>query len=576
MEQTAAQQKTKKNSLRDRLFKLSGIDLLISEWKSTTDVIHSVMLASLTINLLALIFPLILLQVYDRIIPNEAILTLVWLAIGLLISLILGGFLKIARIYVGAWADARFEHMTGCNAFDKILGCQLQYYESEGSGRQLKRITALNTLKQFYAGQVLTSLVNFPFIIIFLVLIAYIGSWLVLIPLVIIALAFYVTQRNTQGLHGLLKTRQDHDSRRLNFIVEAISKIHTIKSNTMEAQMLRRYERLQRSTSFYDFQTTQSGSALTSDSMFFSQLTIAAVVGFGSTLVFNNYISVGALAACTLLAGQCLQPVNGLISLWGRLQNIRLAHDDLNKILHMKSEFSSDQVMLDGIEGQIEFKDVSFNYTKDNDNLFEHLNLIVKPRETISITGEKLSGKSTLLSLILKLLLPSGGTLKIDGHDIMTLSPENLRRFIGYMPKQAILFQGTIMDNLTQFNPQYEGRAKELSEKIGLASFVEHFPDGYDTKIGTQNTDTLPRGIMQRIAIIRAVIRSPSIILFDEANMSLDMEGDKHIKEFLEGLRGEHTMIIVSHRPSILNIAEKHYIIENKMLRLMNEKSDSV
>ncbi|KTD18585.1 toxin secretion ATP binding protein [Legionella lansingensis] len=554
----------------------SGFSLLMGAWKNDKKIVYSVLLSSLIINILNLIFPLTLLQVYDRIIPHQSIGTLIWLTILVFGSLILSAILKIVRSYVGAWADAKFEHHTGCKAFDSLLQCKLSFYEKEGSGRHLKRMTALSSLKQFYAGQALITLVDVPFIFLYLALITYVAGWLVLAPMFIIAIAFITTLNSTNLLQKKLMKRQDHDERRLNFIVETLSKIHTIKSTTMEAQMLRRFERLQKSSSAFDYQITQGSAILISDSIIFSQATIVLVAGLGSVLVFSGTLSVGILAACILLAGQCLQPVNSLLSMWGRLQTIRIAHQELQKIMTMVPEYTSGMETLRDVQGELELDGLSFRYSDKDYFILKDINLKIKPLETISITGEGLSGKSTLLSLLLKLNTPTSGRILIDGKDIVSLSPESLRHAIGYMAEQAILFKGTILQNLTMFREEYDVKARFLSRQTGLANYIEQLPDGYETKVGYQAAATLPRGLMQYIVIIRALISDPKIILFDEANIAIDIEGDRRIIELLKSLRDKHTMILVSHRPSVIAMAHRSYVLENGKLQLITEPDTSV
>lgn len=566
-------QELKNAALRFRQWvEASGFLLLLDAWKNNKDVIMSVLLASFVINVLGLVFPLTLLQVYDRIIPHQSYGTLIWLTIIVAVALLLAAVLKVIRAYVGAWADAKFEHKLGCDAFSSLLNCKLSLYEREGSGRHLKRLTSLNSLKQFYAGQALISVIDVPFIFVYLGLIAYIGGLLVIIPIIIIISAFITTLNNTDALLKKLKERQDHDERRLNFIVETLSKIHTIKSTTMEAQMLRRYERLQKSSSFFDFKITQGSSALVSDSIVFSQSTVALIAAWGSVQVFNGSLTVGILAACILLAGQCLQPVNSLLSMWGRLQSIKLAHEELNKILTMVPENEGDFKELKEVQGKIRFENVSLKASNDDYFILKDIDLTIDANETISITGEGLSGKSTLISLLLKLQDPTQGRILIDDNDIAEIDPHSLRAAIGFMPEQAILFKGTILDNMTMFQEEYETRARNLARETGLARFIEQFPDGYDTKVGGQAAEVLPRGLIQHIVIIRALVRDPKIILFDEADTTIDMEGDKNIIGLLKLLKNNRTMILVSHRPSVTAIAHRQFVMEKGHLRLLAKK----
>ena len=232
--QKARDKPKKKHGLIEKIINFTNFALPIKTWHSTREIVTSILLASFLINLLSLVFPLTLLQVYDRIIPNQSVSTLVWLVIAVFIAITLTALLRVLRSYVGAWADAKFEHIVGCKAFNTIMQCSLSEYEGEGTGKHLKRINALNTMRDFYAGQAMVSLVDVPFVVIFLLLIGYIAGWLVLVPIAMISLLLFATFMSSDKMRKLLLARQDHDNRRLNFIVETLSKIHTIKSNHAE------------------------------------------------------------------------------------------------------------------------------------------------------------------------------------------------------------------------------------------------------------------------------------------------------------------------------------------------------
>ncbi len=528
------------------------------------------MLATLLINILSLVFPLTLLQIYDRIIPNEAITTLILLCTGVGVSLLFIAVLKIARAYIGAWADAKFEHITGCRAFTSLLRSDLQEYEKVGSGIHLKRLSSLGNLRGFYAGQAIIALIDTPFVIIYLLLFVVIAGWLVLVPMLMLLIFFLVTASNSKKIKAILKSRQDQDDRRLNFIIETISKIHTIKSNTMEAQMLRRYERLQKTASLNDYKVSLKGVFSISEGLTLSQLTIILVVAVGSIFVMKGNLTVGGLAACTLLAGRCLQPINGLISVWNRLQSISLAQEELQKTLEIKAEEEDNLPAVSKVLGDVEFDNVTFSYNDTKPYLISNLNLKIKKGESVAFTGKGLSGKSTILLLLLGMLTPSKGKVLIDGKNIQNIHKDSLRKLIGYLPQNAVLFQGSIMDNLTMFrSEEYYAQAIEVAEKVGLSKIIEHLPDGYDTQVGNQAIETLPRGIKQRVAIARALLHNPSIILFDEANTALDMSSDAMLKELLIELSKSATMIIISHRPSIINIAQRQYSLTEGELRVL-------
>ncbi|MCB1827931.1 MAG: hypothetical protein KDH94_05840, partial [Coxiellaceae bacterium] len=355
-----------------QLVDVADFALPLRAWNATGNVLLSILFASLLINILSLAFPLALLQIYDRIIPNVAINTLIVLATGVFIALLLEAVLKVTRNYVGAWADAKFEHIIGCQGFKRLMDASLMEIESEGAGVHVKRLNALNTLRDFYAGQAITSLIDLPFVIVLLALIAYIAGWLVFVPILMLSLFLYLAVKNSKKLKEILDARRDEDDRRMNYIIETLSNIHTVKSISMEAQMQRRYERLQRSSSVHDHNVSMESAKATGMGMSLSQLTLIAVVAFGSLLVMKGHLTIGGLAACTLLSGRCLQPINTVVGLWTRMQSIKIAREDLDKLLSMPIEDKATLPNMPTLKGEIELRNVSFQYPGSDAPLFEN------------------------------------------------------------------------------------------------------------------------------------------------------------------------------------------------------------
>ena len=558
----------KQSKRLNALVDLSDFELPAKSWRGSGHVVSSIILASLLINILSLAFPLALLQIYDRIIPNVAMNTLVLLVIGVGIALILEALMRISRSYVGAWADAKFEHIIGCQAFKRIMESYLLVFEREGSGKHMKRLNAISTLRDFYAGQAIVSVIDMPFVLVLLALIAYIAGWLVLVPVAMLTIFLFSAVKNARHLKVILDDRQDQDDRRSNFIIETLSNIHTVKSITMEAQMQRRYERLQRTNAVNDHDLSLQGAKSMGISTSISQLTIIAVVAFGSILVINGLLTIGGLAACTLLSGRCLQPVNLLVGLWSRLQAIKIAREDLDKVLSLEQESAPNLPDISGFKGEIEFKNVSFRYSDKSKWTLKDINLKIPERTAISITGAGEGGKSTLMWLLMGMLRPQEGEILLDGQDSSKFNASSYRKLVAYLPQLSVLFNGTIMENLTLFEEEtFHDQAVAAAGAVGLSGIIEHLANGYDTQVADQAIEALPRGINQRIAIARALTFQPAIVIFDEANTAMDMRGDAIIRSMLKKIVGKCTLILISHRPSILELAEKHYVMEAAELR---------
>lgn len=549
---------------------IDDLSLIADVWKERTEVFWGILLTSFIINVLSVVFPIVLLQVYDRVIPNLAVNTLILLLLGVAIALIFEVILKILRYYLSGWADAKFEFLTSCKAFKHLMECRLQEFENEGAGVHLKRLNALNLLRDFYSGQAVISVVDIPFLLLFLLLIGYISGWLIVVPISILIFFIFRLIPHLKNLQKILEANQKREDLRTNYIVETLGNIHTVKSMAMEAQMIRRYERLQKIAAIFDHDLSIHNAKLVTLTRNLSQVMIVAVIAFGSLLVMSNQLTIGGLAACMLLSTRCMQPISTVVTVWSRLKLVTIARNDINTLLKMPIESKPNLPNIDSITGKIVFDNVSFRYNKNEPWIIKNLNLTIEQKEIISITGEGLAGKSTLLWLIMGILSPTAGNIFIDDKDISHYQLESLRKKIAYLPQKPILFNGTIMENLTMFQEdKYEEQAKQAAAFVGLSDTIVKLPDGYNTVVANHAIEALSRGINQRIAIARAFITEPPIVLFDEANTAIDIQGDGIIRKVLNRLVRKCTLIIVSHRPSILNLATKHYLLENSQLKII-------
>lgn len=540
-------------------------------------------LATVFINLLGLAMPLMLLQVYDRIIPNSATQTLVLLVIGVGSALILEALLTLGRSYVSGWMGARFEHMAGCAAIERLLGASIIDFERDGAGTHLERYNALGPLKEFYAGQAILVLCDLPFALIYLGAMAYLAGTLVIVPVVLILM--FATSALILGkkLRASLEKRMMADDRRFSFIIEVLGGIHTIKGLAMEEQMLRRYERLQDTSASAEYDVALNSASAQSSGAVFSQLVLFLVVGFGATFVIDGTLSVGGLAACTMLSGRAMGPLQKAVGIWTRFQSIQLARERLSKIFEMDIEKPAGLPHLPAIRGRIELQNVTFSYGIDKDGeqippLFENADFYAEAGEVIGISGENTSGKTSLLYLLMGLFKPESGVVLADGYDLQEFEASSIRRQIAYLPQEGHLFNGTLIENVTMFRQELEETGLDMSRLLGLDAVVTHMPHGYDTKVGDSAGDKLPRGIKQRIAIARALVDRPRVLLFDEANSAIDGAGDRMLRELLEKLKGRVTIILVTPRPSLLNLSDRIYdIIDQKLVqRPTKDQSDKI
>lgn len=532
-----------------------------------------IVVASLAINILSLALPILLLQIYDRIIPNHAVSTLVLFVLGFICAQIADTALNIGRAYVTGWNGARLQHAVACAAMERLMTSDLESFEKQAPGVQLQRLRAVDTVREFYSGKTALLWIDLPFGVIFLALIMVIGGKLVILPILIMLLATLGAIWTGRHLRAGLEDRTGSDNRRYNFIIDVLSKIATVKAIGMESLMVRRYERLQNYSASANYRSTLNSSLARTTGAMSSQIMMAGVAAYGSTMVIDGSLSVGSLAACTLLAGRAARPLMRLLGVWTQFQNVRIARRQVDDIFKLPVENSAAQVKSEPLQGsvvgRIELNNAHFTYEGKSEPVLKGINLMIEPRETIGITGNNGAGKTTLLHLISTLLKPEPGEVRIDGVSTDDLDVQKLRSQICYLPQHGTLFDGTILENLTMFKvDEHLDRAFEISNQLGLNHVIARLPDGYDAQVGGGPEAGLPGGVRQRIAIARAltVVKDPRVILFDEANALLDPQSDALLCELLQRYRGRTTMVLVSHRPTIINLAHKKFILANGLV----------
>ena len=524
----------------------------------------AVLVSTVFINLLGLALPMVVLQVYDRIIPNKALDTFALLLIGLAVVLLLDGIMRVARAYLIGWSGAGFENETAVESVERILFTPSRTIEQDPPGIHIDRLNAIDTLRDFYGGQSRLLLIDLPFVLVFLGLVAIIGGWIVAVPLVIFATLAVVTLVCGTRLREVLEQRAEQDDRRYDFIIEALNGIQTIKTMAMEPQIQRRFERLQKTGVEASYQTIALGNLAQNFGNLFSSLTMISVVSVGAYLIINGSLTVGTLAACTLLSGRSVQPVLRGLGLWTQLQGLSIAKARLQRLYDL-SEKKLPNTARETVEctGDIQLRNLTYFYDGDEKPAINNLSLDILPGTMIGLRGGDGCGKSTLVRLIKGDMVPTSGTLKIDGCEISSPAWQQLSAAIAYVPQHSDIFTGTILQNITMFKTgEAIDAAREAARLLGLEADIHRLPEGYDTSLSEGISDELPMGMMQRITIARSIARKPKILLFDEANSSLDGRADKLLREAFCKLKGRVTIVLVSHRPSLLRLCDHVYELD--------------
>ncbi len=524
-----------------------------------------VVLSSLAINVLSLALPIMVLQVYDRIMINHSVGTLAVLAIGVSIAIILEGILRIARAYTTSWAGMMYEYTMAANAMRLHINANPLKLETEGTGKQLQNLNTFSKLRDFYSGQTLINIVDIPFAFTFLVLISYLTGKLVIVPIVLIAIFTISTWFIGNKLKQALLDQGDIDDKRYNFIVEALQGIHTIKSLGLEAIFTRRYARLEEDASIHNYKTALISTEGYAFGILFNELTVVAVVAFGAPMVINGDFTSGALVATVLLTGRLMQPIQKTLFLWTQFQEYRIANKQAEKM------FSIEQIERNVIDtskseilGTVKLQNVSFGYGEKL--VFENINLDLKIPNTIGIRGENNSGKASLMRLIAGIVKPTSGEVLIDGIPASSYTSEELVKHVGYISSHSVIFQGTILENITAFDEKMEHQAMEIAKMLNLDKEIALLPKGYDTKVNDGIADIVAPGVKQRIAIARALLHKPKIILFHNADRGLDREGYNLLIKFLNIVNTQTATIIVTDDHNINLLVEREYLLKDGKL----------
>ncbi|MBF0628537.1 MAG: ATP-binding cassette domain-containing protein [Magnetococcales bacterium] len=514
---------------------------------------------SLLINLLGLLVPLLLMQVFNRIIPNQALNTLSMLVITVLVALLVESAIQTLRSHVVGWIGARFIHRGSCRLLRRLLFAEPKEFERVDGAKYLEQMNAIHTIGELYSGQAMIALFDLPFLLLFLFMIYQIGGVLVFIPILTVVIITLFSTVQGEKLRKTLDTDMKVNQRRFSFITETLSRIHAVKSLAMEPLMLRRYELLQLSSLRHTYDIIFRGGLIPVFSSFAGQTTTAIIVGLGAIQVIHGDMTTGGLAACTMMAGRILQPLQTLVRGWTRLQSTRLAKQQILELFQLPQRPAAQESSGEGesIAGALELQEITCQVGEDL-KVLRNLSLVVQPGECIGLIGKSGEGKTTLLKLISGAVLPSAGAVLIDGKNRNTL-PAHLHNAIGYVPQTGVLFNATLLENLTLFDEARNDLALQIATELGLDAIVARMPKGYQTQIGEGVSDILPAGVIQRIAIIRILVKQPKILLFDEANTAIDSAGDILLRNYLEQLKGKCTILLVSERPSLLRITDRCY-----------------
>lgn len=529
--------------------------------------------ATITLNMIALVVPLAIIQLYDRIIPNTSIDTLTAISVGIVISIIFESILRFCRSNILNWLGMIFDYVTTVGAFNHLIHAPAFQTNKIGVGKHVENLESISILREFLAGQGFLTLLDMPFIFIFIAVMAYLSPPVAMVPTVVISCFVVIGLWLSIQQQKALKQRQDIDDRRYNFIVQILNNHFTLKTLGMEELILRRYERIHGQCAVIENNinflsaTSRDLASISTYAMFGGIVCVAAYE------VIEGRISLGVLSASIILANRAMQPFQSLMATWVRFQHLSQAKQRFREMFSLDQEVKGQSGV--NIRGKVHLNHITFDYPDSGKRVLNELSLTVEPGQIVSIHGPNGSGKTTIASILIGNLEPLNGQVLIDDTPLSAFMGPGFRQQVCLVSSKNLLFHGTILENLTTFRKgPIEDEAKAFSQYFGLDPWVTNMPKGYQTMIADQLFLHLPEGIQQRICLIRALVNHPKILILDEANTSLDFQGDELLKQHLKQLKGQTTIIYITHRPSIEAIADVSYdLIDGKLERKIPSSS---
>ncbi len=535
-------------------------------WGALSDqwpVYRDVLAAALLINVMALALPLFTMNVYDRVVPNRAIETLWVLALGVAIVIAVDMVLRTLRGYFIDLASARIDMQLSAKIMERVLGVRMEARPA-AVGSFASNLRSFESVRDFITSATVTALVDLPFALLFLLVIALIAWPLVLpvlVAMVLVLVYAYVVQHK---MHELSETTYRAGALRNATLIESLTALETIKTQGAESSMQAKWEKSVAFVAGVNNQMRFLSAAATNGAMEVQQLINVVVIIVGVYLIGEGMLSMGGLIACTMLSSRAVAPLGQMVGLLMQYHNAKVALTSLEQVMSNPVERPADGnfVHRPELRGDIEFRDVEFSYPNTQVAALRGINCNIKTGDKVVIIGRIGSGKTTLQKLIMGLYQTTGGAVSIDGVDVRQLDPADLRRNIGYVSQDVTLFYGTLRDNISIGAPYADDAAiLAAAEAGGLTEFVNRHPEGFDMMIGERG-ESLSGGQRQGVAIARAFLMDPPILLLDEPTSAMDFSSEQQFKERLKTFAAHKTVLIVTHRNSLLDLATRVIVID--------------
>ena len=531
-------------------------------------LLSEVLLASFFIQLFALISPLFFQVVIDKVLVHRSMGTLDVLVVGLVAIALFETMLGILRTYLFSHTTNRIDVELGARLFRHLLALPIAYFQARRVGDSVARVRELENIRNFLTSSALTLVIDLFFTVVFVAVMFLYSPLLTWIVLGSLPLYIAISAASTPLFRRRLDEKFRRGAENQAFLVECVAGAETLKAMAVEPQMQRRWEEQLAGYVASSFRVLALGNVASQTVQFVNKIAMAGILYFGAKLVIEGELTVGELVAFNLLAGRVSQPVLRLAQIWQDFHQARLSVERLGDILNTPAEpvYSPGRTALPAIKGDVAFEHVTFRYRIDGPEVLSDVNFKVPAGQVIGVVGPSGSGKSTLSKLVQRLYVPESGRVLVDGVDLAQIDPSWLRRQIGVVLQENVLFNRSIRDNIALVDPAAPiERVVEAARMAGAHDFILELPEGYDTIVGERGS-SLSGGQRQRIAIARALITDPRILIFDEATSALDYESERVVHQNMAQIARGRTVFVIAHRLSALRLADRILTIERGRL----------
>ena len=537
--------------------------------KRSKKIYFDVVIASFIINLFVLASPLFTMNVYDRVVPNNAVETLWVLALGVSVVYGIDLFLKFVRSYFLEIAGKKSDIIMSSILFERVMDMKFSN-KPKSVGSFASNLKEFDTVRNFFSSASLAAIVDLPFALIFLIVTYFIGSYLVLVPIVIMIAILCYTFFIKDPLQNAIKSTFEASAMKNGILIESLSSLETIKTLGASGHVQWNWEEATGEIANRSIKSKIITTSITTVTSFLVQLNTIAIIVLGVYMIQDTHLTMGGLIAAVMLSSRAIAPMGQVASLAANFEQTKTAYQSLSKIMEMPVERPEGKkfVRRNSFDGKIEFKNVSFTYPDTTKGSLDRINFVIHPGEKVGIIGRNGSGKTTLQKIILGLYAPTEGSVLIDGIDINQIDPADLRRNIGYVPQDVVLFKGTVRENIVQKAPYVDDMQIIKAAKVsGVDEYVNAHPLGFDMPV-FERGDGISGGQRQSIAVARAFLLDSPIILLDEPTNSLDNTVENKLKTNLKSNTINKTMLLVTHRTSMLDLVDRLIVMDNGKILL--------